>query len=190
MNEIYIQKLKEEVENKYGKKLKTSTDFEKFSIFIGEIQKHTLSSSTLKRIWNYVNDKHQPSITSLDILSKFLGFKHFNHFCEFYADNNSTSSGFIVSSQIRSEDLCKGERIEIRWNLERIILLEYEDDCMYTVIEAENSMIQKGDKFKAISFIEGEPLYLPYIIRNKKHTAPFIAGKKDGLTSIHRLKHE
>lgn len=46
------------VEKKYGRALRTTTDFEEFSFYL---QKHSLgriSTSTLKRLWGYVNDMH------------------------------------------------------------------------------------------------------------------------------------
>ena len=186
-NNSYIEKLKELVEKKYGKALTTSADFERFSELLGNTQQYTVSASTLKRMWGYVTDKHQSRHTTLDVLAIYLGFKHFNHFCA-HEEANTPTSGFVVSEQIKTDNLSKDDEIEIGWTPERKIRLRYDGDNFFTVLKAENSLLQQGDRFKAVSFITGEPLHLPYLIREGKQTEPFIAGRNGGLTFVKKLK--
>ena len=121
-NNSYIEKLKELVEKKYGKALTTSADFEHFSELLGNTQQYTVSASTLKRMWGYVTDKHQSRHTTLDVLAIYLGFKHFNHFCV-HEEANTPTSGFVVSEQIKTDNLSKDDEIEIGWTPERKIRL-------------------------------------------------------------------
>ena len=182
----YIERLKVQVEKKYGKALTTSADFEHFSELLGNTQQYTVSASTLKRMWGYVADEHQSRKTTLDTLAIYLGFKHYNHFCA-HEEANTSTSGFVVSEQIKTENLCKNEEIEIGWTPERKIHLRYDGDNFFTVLKAENSLLQQGDRFKAVSFIVGEPLHLPYLIRDGKQTEPFIAGRHGGLIFVKKL---
>ena len=44
------------VEKKYKKNLQTTTDFEEFSYHLKTVLGEHISTSTLKRLWGYVND--------------------------------------------------------------------------------------------------------------------------------------
>ena len=79
-----IHELIEAVKTKYSNSLATSTDFEEFSLYL---QKHTgdiISASTLKRLWGYVRDTHEPRGHTLDILSRYVGYHNFDDFCKWH----------------------------------------------------------------------------------------------------------
>ena len=65
-----IEELKSLVEQKYGKILATTTDFEEFSLYLEKKASGTISPSTLKRLYGYVSDNHKPRMVTLDILSQ------------------------------------------------------------------------------------------------------------------------
>ena len=51
MNTPEIEELKKLIEEKYGKKLSTTTDFDEFSLFLQRKNDLNVSSSTLKRLY-------------------------------------------------------------------------------------------------------------------------------------------
>lgn len=67
-----IEELKSLVEQKYGKILATTTDFEEFSLYLEKKASGTISPSTLKRLYGYVSDNHKPRMVTLDILSQYI----------------------------------------------------------------------------------------------------------------------
>ena len=58
-----IEELKSLVEQKYGKLLATTTDFEVFTLQLEKATGKSVSASTLKRLYGYVGDSHKPRIT-------------------------------------------------------------------------------------------------------------------------------
>ena len=62
MNTPEIEELKHLVEERYGKKLSTTTDFEEFSLMLQRRHEIGVSSSTLKRLYGYVGDSHTPPV--------------------------------------------------------------------------------------------------------------------------------
>lgn len=72
MNTPEIEELKLLIEQKYGKTLGTTTDFEEFSVHLSHDTGQNVSASTLKRLWGYVNDSHKPRMFTLDILAQYL----------------------------------------------------------------------------------------------------------------------
>ena len=60
---------------------------------------------------------------------------------------------------------------------------------LFLITKALQSKLQKGDIFEVSAFLLGQPLSLPYIIRDGQRTSPFIAGRNGGLTLINQA-HE
>ena len=175
------------VEKKYGKPLRTTTDFEEFSLYLKRSLLPAPSTSTLKRLWGYVNDLHKPRIQTLDLLSKFIGFNGFTRFCEYLKTSTTYNSSFFSATQIISKELEPGEKIEIGWSPNRYIRLLYQGDGMFEVEEVKQSKLKKGDCFETAAFLKGQPLYLSYILRDGMRTPPFIAGRNGGLTLLNRI---
>ena len=72
MNELKpeIMELLTLVGKKYARNLLTTTDFDEFSLHLKSEHGYLISTSTLKRLWGYVNDTHQPRTQTLDVLSQ------------------------------------------------------------------------------------------------------------------------
>ncbi|MDD5820332.1 MAG: hypothetical protein PUC96_07590, partial [Bacteroidales bacterium] len=83
------------VEKTYGRKLDTTTDFESLSIIIENKTGELLSSSTLKRLYGYVSMKPVPRKSTLDVLSRFIGYRSFEDFRSELKTNPKFSSNFF-----------------------------------------------------------------------------------------------
>lgn len=175
------------VETKYAHPLHTSTDFDEFSLFLKKQMHMQVSTSTLKRLWGYVNDNHTPRLRTLDILSQYLGYEHFTHFCTWLKSSTVYNSSFFTAKQILSKELTVESELEIGWVPNRYLRLRYKGDALFEVTEARQSKLLTGDCFEVSSFLMGQPLSLPYILRNGQRTPPFIAGRNGGLTLLNRL---
>lgn len=82
MNTPEIEELKRLVEERYGKKLSTTTDFDEFSLMLQRKHEISVSSSTLKRLYGYVGDSHNPRVQTLDALATYLEFKDYAGFVD------------------------------------------------------------------------------------------------------------
>lgn len=185
-----IVELLELVERKYGSTLKTSTDFEELSLTLGRSMNINISASTLKRLWGYVGDTHVPREHTLDILADYAGYQSFKKFCMWLKKSSRYNSSFFGADHLYSEDLDVGQLLETGWSPNRYIKLRYRGNCEFVVEEARESKLLKGDTFMANAFFVGYPLFLPYVLRDDKKTAPFIAGRNGGLTFLNRVVDE
>lgn len=185
-----IEELKRLVEKTYDKDLNTTTDFEEFSFNLQQKQNKRISASTLKRLWGYVNDTHKPRVVTLDTLSEYIGYHNFAAFKAWLKSSPQYSSSFFDAPQLTSNSLKVGDRIEIGWSPNRLVRLSYQGDSKYEVVFSENSKLKTGDVFITGCFIKGQPLYLPFIIREGVHTQPFVAGRNGGLTVVETSKGE
>lgn len=74
--------LLEKIEEQLGRKMMTPKDFDFLAMQVFEKTRQSISVSTLKRIWGYVSSKGAASETTLDLLSKFVGYDSFFQFCQ------------------------------------------------------------------------------------------------------------
>ena len=182
-----IAELLLQVEKAYAKPLNSSTDFEELSIQLKYKLGMSLSSSTLKRLWGYVNDAHSPRPQTLDVLARYLGHADFKDFCMWLKHTTAYNSSFFSAKRILVEDLNPGMEVEIGWSPNRYLRLRYKGDGLFDVREAKESKLVRGDLFQAVSFLMGQPLFLPYVERGGKRLSPFIAGRNGGLTMLNSV---
>lgn len=176
-----------EVEKTYGRSVSTTTDFEALSVVIERDINEMISSSTLKRLWGYVSNNSSPSLTTLNILSRFIGQKDFRTFCESLKKMELFESSFFTSTFISTSDLEPGAIVRIGWNPDRVVHLEYLGSFHFRVQRNYNSSLQAGDEFDISSFFLGYPLYIPRILRGGQYTPSYIAGSVNGLTTLELL---
>ncbi len=76
-----ITSLRESIEEAVGRKIQKPRDFGFLSGRIFEQLHENISPTTLKRVWGYLHDTDsQISITTLNILARFLGYSDFDAF--------------------------------------------------------------------------------------------------------------
>ena len=163
----------------------TSNDFESLAVNIEYETGERLSSSTLKRLWGYVTLRTAPHLSTLDILSRYVGSRNFSEFRAKCLGIGDTSEDFDTFF-IRSEDLSKGAILRIGWAPNRVVRLRYDGEDFFTVLESANSKLQAGDRFEAPCFFRGLPLMLPGILRDGRMTLAYIAGKQGGLNLLEK----
>lgn len=190
MNTPEIEELKLLIEQKYGKTLGTTTDFEEFSVHLSHDTGQNVSASTLKRLWGYVNDSHKPRMFTLDILAQYLGHANYYAFVSWLKTSTRYNSSFFNAKQPISNELDAGTEVEIGWSPNRLVRLRYVGESRYEVVLSQNSKLVPGDSFVTGCFIKEQPLYLPYIERPAGRTAPFVAGRNGGLTIINVINIE
>lgn len=69
-----IAKLKSEVEHKLGRALTSPSDYDLLSMAVSEELHDSISSSTLKRMFGYIESTSSPSLSSLNIMARYIGY--------------------------------------------------------------------------------------------------------------------
>lgn len=174
--------LLDEVEQKYGRRIATTTDFESLSVVIEHQIGEMLSSSTLKRLWGYVSLNPTPRIATLDILSRYIGHKNFKAFCESLKESKAFVSTFFTSKYQTVSELTPGVIVTIGWAPNRVVNLNYLGEFQFEVLSSENSQLLPGDRFELSEIIVGYPLYISRILRNGEYTPSYVAGRQRGIS--------
>lgn len=179
-----ISELKQQIEESVGRKMKTSNDFVFLSGAIWERIHENLSTSTLKRLWGYVDGPDNARDSTLDILSRFLGFKDWDGFAEHIGQNSGSDQ--VQSEHIKTDDLSVGDVVFVSWKPNRRCAFRYLGDYRFIVEQAENSKLKVGDTFRCGLFILGEPLYLSDLVQGDNPPVAFVVGNKDGLCELRK----
>lgn len=114
-----------EVEKRYGRRLSTSADFEALSVVVEHESGELISASTLKRLWGYVTLKPTPRISTLNVLSRYIGKRDFNAFQQSIMSDGHYVSNFFSVKKVCTSDLKKGAEVLIGWAPNRLVTLRY-----------------------------------------------------------------
>lgn len=125
-----------------------------------------------------------PRMITLDILSQYIGYRDFRHFCEDLRSSDVFSSLFFTATTILSKDLSQGERLAIGWAPDRVVELTYLGEDLFEVKDGGTSQLKAGDKFLKSEFFLGKPLYIAKIFRGEDETPAYEAGKVGGLNLL------
>ena len=177
-----ITELKQQIEESVGRKMKTSNDFTFLSGAIWERTHENISTSTLKRLWGYVDGPDTTRNSTLEILSKFLGFKGLDGFLEHIGQDNGSDQ--VTKQHIKTDDLKVGDLVSVSWKPNRRCTFRYLGDYRFIVEQAENSKLKTGNTFRCALFILGEPLYLNDLVQGDNPPVAFVVGNKDGLCEL------
>ena len=187
INPQHITLLRQLVEKSADHPVVTSNDF----IFLsGEIRgrlNENLSVSTLKRLWGYVDGYASVRPSTLNILSRFVGFPDWETFVSDYCEVDGVQSSHrVVSESLFAKDLNVGERVEIQWNPNRRCMLIYMGDNLFEVSESVNAKLKTGARFLCQRFTLNQPLFVD-VLDNEGQTELFVMGNKGGLTKVTKL---
>lgn len=175
-----IEFLLKSVAEKFGGPVASTKDFESLSSKIEEDTGQIVSTSTLKRLYGYMSLKPKPRITTLDILSNYIGREGFRNLCVELQD----SSAFLSVETVESESLKLGQELIVSWLPDREVRLGHISGQEFEVLDSGTSKLRSGDKFSVKGFMKGQPLYISGIIRDGKTLPEYVAGRKAGIKDI------
>lgn len=182
-----VQQLRLDVERKLGRRICSPADFDRLSLEVWDKTHATLSSSTLKRLWGYVDAGEAVHRTTLTLLSQYVGYADWEHYLSHLAAAGGTESDTFTGEGIRTGELQAGDRVLLSWLPNRRCVVRYEGILRYVVEEQENSKLRVGDRFEAACFLLGQPMYLDNLIRENQPPTSYVAGSKHGLHHVEKL---
>ncbi len=179
-----IVALRRDIEKHIGYSLHTPNDFMHLLLLIWEEQHAVLSLSTIKRFWGYIDSNANPRISTLNTLSKLIGYADWNAYLANLDKRCEVESDMFVGKGIYPSDLSMGDLLQVQWLPNRKCVFRYLGDSHFVVQESIQSKLRAGDSFDAVAFIIGKPLYLSNLHHPGGASTSYVAGKKNGLTSV------
>ena len=184
-----IKCLRSDLEQRVGQQLQSPADFQLLIQQIWEKNHAVLSLSTIKRLWGYVESNGAPRLSTLNTLAKFLDFADWNAYLVALEQRGGTESAMFTGDGIQTADLQAGDRIAVAWQPNRQCTFRYIGDNQFVVEESKNAKLQRGTIFSAARFMIGQPMYLDNILLPDGTRTSYVAGKRNGLTSVTKINN-
>lgn len=175
-----IDQLRRDVEFFSGITPRTPKDFDRLNLIISKRIVSSVSTTTLKRFWNYIESDVQPSPNTLECLAHFVGYRSFRKYCEAKSTPESQSA-FMAEKTLDIRGLKKGTLVRLTWMPDRVCLIRHLGEGEFKVVESVNSKMQVGDTFHCALIMEGQPVYFQAIRRGDKDISAYAAGLRDGV---------
>ena len=184
-----IKCLRSDLEQRVGQQLQSPADFQLLIQQIWEKNHAVLSLSTIKRLWGYVESNGAPRLSTLNTLAQFLGFADWNTYLVALEQRGGIESALCTGEGIQTADLQAGDRIAVAWQPNRQCTFRYIGDNQFIVEESKNAKLQRGTIFSAARFMIGHPMYLDNILLADGTRTSYVAGKRNGLTSVTKINN-
>ena len=174
------QRLKEKVETVVGKKIETPRDFNFLSKQVEGFTGESLSASTLKRVWGYVDSASKQSKYTLDTLAQMVGYASWDNFVKGGMEDSFVSFR-IISRKLVSDALVFGDLVKLVWKPDRVVTVEYQGQSTFRVVESVNSKLSVGDTFQCSQFVDKQELYLNNLIHPGMPVTDYVCGQQGGI---------
>ena len=185
-----ILALRMDIEKELQRRIKTPYDFEFLTGVVWERLHEHISPTTLKRLWGYIDGADTTRRSTLCLLSRFLGYEDWEAYMAALTNRTDVESEVFAGEGLSIDDLQAGDKIEVTWLPNRRCVFQYEGDAHFLVTEAENAKLQVGDRFETACFILGKPLYIERLVRGDEPPTAYVAGAKNGLLKVERMRVE
>lgn len=184
IDEAKQTELRKKIEAMSGIEPKTPRHFESLAALIFTRTKQKLSSTTLKRLWGYIEKENDSRIrvSTLDILAQFVGYTSWDAFCDVNA--NDEGSSFLTTRELRVSNIAVHTIIRLLWEPDRCVSVRYEGSDLFTVIESVNSKLTAGDTFHCSGFVENQPLIMTELNHEDMPPCSYICGKAGGIKFV------
>ncbi|MBR3454604.1 MAG: hypothetical protein IKH26_04700 [Bacteroidaceae bacterium] len=177
-----INLLKSEIETALGMAIRSPKDFDFLRERIYARLHILISRTTLMRMWGYVDEKVIPRQSTLDTLTRFLGYTDWKEY-----ERNASLPKELQSSPVLSrrlsvlQTMIPGEQLRLTWLPDRVCDIEYQGNLKFLVTASENTRLKPGDTFEVSLIVEGEPLYLDNLRQGNRPPIAYVCGKKSGV---------
>ncbi len=188
-----IKKLLHAIEQQTGLNMQHNHDFVSLSQLIFERLHASISDSTLKRLWGYVDPQNvKPRTNTLNILAEFLGCENFEGFCNMGGVKEGVSckaseSVLSFAPIYTAKNLAVNEELVARWKPNRRCVFKHLEANKFEVVKSENNKLCVGDTFCCDYFIEGEIMQLCHLTHQGVSGLSYVAGKKGGVKYERRM---
>lgn len=177
-----INLLKSEIETALGMAIRSPKDFDFLRERIYARLHILISRTTLMRMWGYVDEKVIPRQSTLDTLTRFLGYTDWEEYERNASLPKEQQSSPVLSRRLSVlQTMIPGEQLRLTWLPDRVCDIEYQGNLRFLVTASENTRLKPGDTFEVSLIVEGEPLYLDNLRQGNRPPIAYVCGKKSGV---------
>lgn len=171
--------IKDKVENKYGSAVRYPVECDALAVEISKATGRSISSSTIKRLWGFIEGASAARSYTLDTVAEYCGHSCFDELIESFNPEKLTDQTLtkLVASEIDDTVI-----LEIRLSDNISVKIQRCTASSFKVIRSSSDELPTGC---CISFSKVE-VGFPFFIRliNQKELKPIALAKVSGVTAL------
>lgn len=174
--------LKQLLSERAGYDISTPHGAEKLQKDILAATGENLSVNTVKRLAGVIPYESQPRLSTLEILSGYLGFPDLKSLLLLLYGISSEfdiPDNFIAAFNLPSE-----QRMLLEWSPGRKVILRHKEGEEYIVEDSLNSKLRNGDSVLLGYVAQGAPLLIRNVVRDGQSLGEYSAATDSGLTKV------
>ena len=182
---VALEALVELTNNNLGYIPSSPSEFNELCLLIQKKTGRPISLSSIKRIWGYVSYDGFPSVTTLNNLAKYNGFRDWESFLISHSSKrDDENSGFIEETLVNTDTLKPGDKLFLKWYVGKSCELECISHMTFRINASCNIKLLAGDIVTIHTLCVGHPIYVSDIRRGDQVMPAYIGAKKGGITNI------
>ena len=183
MRNSLIPILKSRIEQKFGEPISHTYQCSALQEKILEETGEWLGLSTLKRLFGLVSNSHMPRLSTLNIMSRYLGYENYSEF-ELENGVEELVSEFTEIESIETENLKAGEIVSLRYNPDRRITMKYTGEGWFVIVSSYGSKLMKGDRLRVSQFVKNFQFFVSDVKRDGQSLGSYVGAKQGGIVSL------
>ena len=177
--------IKKLINNKLGYEVRTPADCNSLAIDIESKTGEHIGVNTIKRLMGLADDARTTRLSTLDIISRYVGFSNWD---ELNARTDNSNSDFSSDAEeIIPKQLSSGQEVKFTYKPDREVTIKYINGDSFIVTESKNSKIHKDDVLSVQHIVKGYPLLISDVERNGRHLGKLTVGISSGIITINIL---
>lgn len=182
----FIDLLIEAVEETFGRKPKSPTDFNQLSAAIADSGPYSIGNTTLKRLWGYIGNPNKPTYSTLTVLARYAGYRDWDSFC--FNMRNHIDSGFTADGVIMTAEEPIGVTLRVEWGGRKWCEIKKIDQpSEFEVLASHNIKILPGDLVHISAIAVGERFIATDCKRSGRTLGSYIGARGSGIERISRV---
>lgn len=187
-DEQILKTLLDAVRQTYGCKPSCPTEFDGLSLSIFRSVRRTISQSTLKRLWGYITDQSGTSVSTLNILCKYVGYRDWEDFCvhaEPFGVVGRDESGFSMGQILACDNLSIGSVVRAEWGGGKSCSVrKISNPRRFVVIDSKNIKLEVNDFVTIDSIAISRPFVALECMRGDQSIGNYIGAKQSGIKAF------
>lgn len=186
---------KQHIEEKLGKKLRYTSDYDALSYDIERITRQRISTNTLKRLLGCIQSVQEPRLFTLDVIAQYLGYENWDVYILSLGKDDSSGFNQLEADgeccqEIVAESLSQGDKVEFQYYHNHKVVLEYTENRTFLVADSTNCKLQTDDIVEIKNFFLNYPLFVNDIVRNGVNVGKSTIANISGLTYLRVIRQD
>jgi hypothetical protein len=174
--------IKEVVEKRYGQSVRYPVECEALASDISKCTGRTISASTIKRLWGFIDGASSARSYTLDTLAEYCDYGCFEDLVQSFNPMEPASQKNIKI--LSMDEITVGNEITIFFGSKGHLKLALNNARSFLVLDSSDCDLKEGDIFNCVKIEVGLPMFIRDWCRRELNLGSYTIAKLTGVSSI------